>query len=201
MAENNILRADSRAKALIFDLDGTLMDSMPMHWAGWQSSFRHFGTEVDHDFFFSNAGKAALEIAQILIDKYSTPATPQQIVDLKQNYVYQHVDDVAIIDPVVNVVNDNYGRIPMAVGTGSDASRAIRMLRNVGLLEKFDCIVSADDVANHKPHPDTFLLCAERMGVDPSLCEVFEDAEPGFEAACRAGMMYVDVKPYYQIYV
>lgn len=194
---NNVLKADSRAKALIFDLDGTLIDSMPMHWMGWQFAFHSFGTEIDHDFFFSNAGKAALEIAQILINKYNCSATPQQIVDLKQQYVYGHLDDCLPIPAVVNVVNENFGKIPMAVGTGSDTARAERMLRNAGLLDKFVCIVGADNVVNHKPFPDTFLRCAQIMGVNPSDCEVFEDAEPGFEAARRGGMMYRDVKEFY----
>lgn len=70
------------------------------------------------------------------------------------------------------------------------------MLKATGLLDLFDHIVSADDVDNHKPHPDTFLRCAELMGVDPALCQVFEDGEPGLEAARRAGMMYIDVRPF-----
>jgi len=192
------LKANPLAKGLIFDLDGTLIDSMPMHWAGWQAAFRKYGSEIDHDFFFSHAGKAAHEIAQILIDKYSTPTTAQNIVDEKQKYVYEHLDDVEIIAPVVKVVEDNFGKIPMAVGTGSDTNRAVRMLTNANLIDKFVCIVSADDVQNHKPAPDTFLRCAEIMGIRPEECEVFEDAEPGLMAARNGGMMATDVKPFYQ---
>ncbi len=192
------LKANQAAKGLIFDLDGTLIDSMPMHWAGWQAAFRKYGSEIEHDFFFSHAGKAAIEIAQILIDKYNTPTTAELIVAEKQKYVYEHLDNVAIIKPVVNVVEENFGRIPMAVGTGSDTARAVRMLTNAGLIDKFVGIVSADDVEHHKPAPDTFLRCAELMGVSPAECEVFEDAEPGLAAARAGGMIATDVRPYYE---
>lgn len=192
------LKVNPIAKGLIFDLDGTLIDSMPMHWAGWQAAFRKYGSEIEHDFFFSHAGKASHEIAQILIDKYQTPTTAEAIVDEKQKYVYAHLDEVAVIRPVVKVVEDNFGRIPMAVGTGSDTARAVRMLTNAGLIDKFVAIVSADDVQNHKPHPDTFLRCAQLMGVEPTECEVFEDAEPGLQAAKVGGMIATDVRPYYE---
>ncbi|MCQ2229227.1 MAG: beta-phosphoglucomutase family hydrolase [Bacteroidales bacterium] len=197
MTNNSILKAHPDAQGLIFDLDGTLIDSMPMHFAGWQTAFRMFDTEIEHDFFFSFAGKAAAEIATILIEHYHSRATVEQIVTFKQAYVYEHLADVDVIEPVVNVVNECYGKIPMAIGTGSDRRRAEIMLQNAGLLDKFVCVVGADDVKNHKPAPDTFLRCAELMGVDPTKCQVFEDAEPGLTAARTAGMIATDVKPYY----
>ena len=83
----------------------------------------------------------------------------------------------------------------MSVGTGADAYRARLMLESTGLIGLFDHIVSAEDVVNHKPHPDTFLRCAELMGVEPSECQVFEDGDPGLEAARRAGMVATDVRP------
>jgi len=197
MTNNTVLKAHPDAQGLIFDLDGTLIDSMPMHFAGWQHAFRLFDTEIEHDFFFSFAGKAASEIAKILIDHYHSKATVEQIVTFKQTYVYQHLADVDVIEPVVNVVRECYGKIPMAVGTGSDKRRAEVMLKNAGLIDMFVCIVGADDVVNHKPAPDTFLRCAELMNVDPTKCQVFEDAEPGLTAARSAGMIATDVKPYY----
>lgn len=193
-----ILKANPKARALIFDLDGTLLDSMPMHWRGWQAAFRNYGTEIDYDFFFSNAGKAAREIAQILISHHDAKCTAEQIVEFKQQYVYQHLADVEPIKAVLDVVLENYGKLPMAIGTGSERHRAEVMLKNAGLLHYFDCIVPADEVENHKPHPETFLKCAELMGVAPELCEVFEDAEPGLAAARAAGMFATDVKPFYE---
>lgn len=193
-----ILKANPKARALIFDLDGTLLDSMPMHWRGWQAAFRNYGTEIDYDFFFSNAGKAAREIAQILISHHEAKCTAEQIVEFKQQYVYQHLADVEPIKAVLDVVLENYGKLPMAIGTGSERHRAEVMLRNANLLHYFNCIVPADEVKNHKPHPETFLKCAELMGVAPELCEVFEDAEPGLAAARAAGMIATDVKPFYE---
>jgi HAD superfamily hydrolase (TIGR01509 family) len=85
----------------------------------------------------------------------------------------------------------------MAVGTGSNREKALDMLNKTGLLHYFDCVVTADDVEHGKPHPETFLRCAQLMGVDPEFCHVFEDGPAGLAAARDAGMMLTDVKPYY----
>ena len=89
-------------------------------------------------------------------------------------------------------------RSPVSAGTGGYRKVATRILKSIGILDRFDILVAADDVERHKPHPDTFLKCAEQMGVDPADCLVFEDAELGFQAARRAGMQLIDVRPYYR---
>jgi beta-phosphoglucomutase-like phosphatase (HAD superfamily) len=96
--------------------------------------------------------------------------------------------------PLIEVVKAFHGRRPMAVGTGSEYWMADALLRHLGLRECFDAVVGANDVENHKPAPDTFLRCAELIGVPPEKCVVFEDADFGIEAAKRANMAYVDVR-------
>lgn len=96
--------------------------------------------------------------------------------------------------PLIDVVKSYYGRLPMAVGTGSEHSMAEMLLRHLGLRDYFDAIVGADDVTKHKPEPETFLRCAELLGVCPDKCVVFEDADFGVEAAKRANMAIVDVR-------
>lgn len=191
-----ILRANPMAKGLIFDLDGTLIDSMPLHWEAWRVVCRQHGIDLDRDFFFSQAGKASERISKIIVDHYHSEVDPILIRSQKEQYVLERLSEVEPIEAVVRVVRDNDGRLPMSVGTGSNRERALLMLDNAGLTGYFKAIVCSDDVVNHKPSPDTFVRCAELMGVAPADCEVFEDGVPGFEAARAAGMMLTDVRPY-----
>ncbi len=194
---NSTLTSDPKAEALIFDLDGTLIDSLGLHWRAWQEAFRAQGAEIDHELFIAYTGKPIEEIAQLLIDHYGLTVDKDAILQTKRNVVAEHLSEMEEIEPVTHVVRQNYGKKPMAVGTGSDRQRAELMLKNAGIFHMFDAIVSADDVEHFKPAPDTFLLCAKRMNVSPEKCQVFEDGEPGLEAARRCGMIATDVRPYY----
>lgn len=194
---HNTLKAAPDAQALIFDLDGTLLDSLGLHWRAWREAFREQGAEIDHDLFITYTGKPIQEIARILIEHYNLSVDYHQILAAKERLVYQHLSEIEEVEAVAQVARDNYGRVPMAIGTGSDRKRAEMMLRNAGMLHMFDAIVCAEDVVDHKPAPDTFVRCAELMGVDPTKCQVFEDGEPGLQAARTAGMIATDVRPYY----
>lgn len=194
---NKRLTAHPSAKGLIFDLDGTLLDSIGVHWAAWQEACRQYGAEINFDFFMSHTGKPMEKIAQIIVDHYGISATAEQLVKIKEQKVYEHLDSIEPIAAVAAVAHENYGKLPMSIGTGSDRRRAERMLAKAGMLHMFCGLVCSEDVERHKPYPDTFMKCAELMGVDPSECQVFEDGEPGMQAARAAGMIATDVKPYY----
>lgn len=183
-------------KGLIFDLDGTLLNSMPLHWLAWQASFRRYGVELDHAEFMTLAGKPIEKIAACFIEKFhlENKTNVKDIIDEKDRVVWDEIDKVEPIIPVVNVAREHFGKIPMAVGTGADRRRAEHMLRASGLIEMFPVIVPAEDVENHKPAPDTFLRCAELMGVKPEHCLVFEDAISGIKAAEAGNMKWIKVE-------
>ena len=186
-----------KPEGLIFDLDGTLIDSLELNWKAMDEALREEGVTVERQEFIDLTGRSIEEITDILVNRHGHPeANRASIVARKREIANSHADDVVEHKIVADVARQCHGKIPLAVGTGADAHRARLMLKSTGLLDLFDCIVSADDVDNHKPHPDTFLRCAELMGVDPSKCQVFEDGDPGLEAAKRAGMAYIDVRPY-----
>lgn len=184
-------------RGLIFDLDGTLIDSLELNWQAMDAAMRGEGIVIAREEFIGMTGRSIEEIVDILVRRHGrADANREAIVRRKREIANSHADDVREIKLVADVARQCHGKLPMAVGTGSDRHRATLMLASTGLLPLFDHIVAADDVKRHKPEPDTFIRCAELMGLSPADCQVFEDGEMGLEAARRAGMAYVDVRPF-----
>ncbi len=187
-------------KALIFDLDGTLADSMPYHFQAWQKACRRYGIEMDTAFLQSYTGAPGWTIAEAIIEQngMSGKVTVDEIMKVKLDefFTIQHL--VTAIEPVAALARKYCGILPMAVGTGGHREAVEKTLEITGLRKYFDIIVTANDVERHKPDPETFLRCAELMGVEPRFCEVFEDGDLGIEAAERAGMTATDVRGWYQ---
>jgi beta-phosphoglucomutase family hydrolase len=185
-------------KGLIFDLDGTLADTMPLHFQGWQAACRKYGAEIDNLFLRKHTGSPGWMIADEIIKKCNlTSVTVDEIITEKLSLFYRDQHTVKAIDPVVAIVKKYHGKLPMAVGTGGHREAVERTLQITGLRQYFDIIVTANDVMNFKPHPETFLLCAKLMNVEPEFVEVFEDGELGLEAAIAAGMIPTDVRSWY----
>lgn len=186
-------------KGLIFDLDGTLADTMPYHFEGWRKACLKYGADIDNAFLRKYTGSPGWIIADEIIKNCNLNAsvTREQIMNEKLNEFFKIQHLAKPIDPVVDIVKKYHGKLPMAVGTGGHREAVERTLELTGLRKYFDIIVTANDVDYFKPHPETFLRCAELMNVDPAHIEVFEDAEQGLEAARIAGMKPRDVRTWY----
>ncbi len=187
-------------KGLIFDLDGTLADTMPYHFNGWKIACRKYGADIDPDFLRKHTGSPGWIIAGEIINacRLNGSVTAEQIMNDKLAEFYKQQHLVRPIKPVVDIVKKYYGILPMAVGTGGHREAVERTLEVTDLRKYFDIIVTANDVDNFKPHPETFLRCARMMNVEPAFIEVFEDAELGIEAANQAGMTVTDVRSWYE---
>jgi beta-phosphoglucomutase family hydrolase len=187
------------AKALIFDLDGTLADTMPWHYQAWQKACLKFGIVMDTAFLQAHTGAPGWKIAEevIAINGKTGIVSPEDIMSVKLEEFFAIQHNVTPIEPVTALVQKYHGKLPMSVGTGGHREAVEKTLEIVGIREYFDIIVTANDVTHHKPHPETFLRCAELMGVAPEVCEVFEDGDLGIEAARRAGMIATDVRTWY----
>lgn len=185
----------------IFDLDGTLVDSMPVHYKAWRWALREHGAPPEvfrWEEFVAHGGMAAPDIVADLNATYGLNMEPETVADDKRNryaWLLQN-ETLPVIPETVNLVRWLNGQgIPYAIGTGSMPSGAMETLQSAGVADLFPIMVTPADVPPGfgKPRPDIFLLCAERMGVNPADCVVFEDAEPGIQAAMAGGMDYVRV--------
>jgi beta-phosphoglucomutase family hydrolase len=186
-------------KGLIFDLDGTLADTMPLHFKGWQIACKKYGAEIDTAFLRKHTGSPGWIIAREIIkeNRLEGSVTIEQIVAEKLIEFYREQHRVKPIQPVVDIVKKYFGKLPMAVGTGGHREAVERTLEVTDLRKYFDIIITANDVDNFKPHPETFLRCAELMNIQPEFVEVFEDGDLGIEAAVTAGMLATDVRTWY----
>lgn len=186
-------------KGLIFDLDGTLADTMPYHFKSWKKACRKFGADMDKAFLKRHTGTPGWIIADEIIkmNKLNGNVTVDQILEVKLSEFYKQQHLVKPVIPVVEIVKKYHGILPMAVGTGGHRDAVERTLAITDLLKYFDIIVTANDVLNYKPHPETFLRCARQMNVEPRFIEVFEDGDLGIEAAIEAGMIATDVRSWY----
>lgn len=179
----------------IFDCDGTLIDSMPVHYRAWDSALRTLGSPgpLSQDLFYSYGGVPTRRVAELFIRDLALAADPVELFHLKEQLYVSMLPEVQLIAPVVDFARRVARAHPVAVASGGPRDVVLHSLRVAGLADLFPVVITADDVVHGKPAPDMFLLAASRLGVAAGRCLVFEDAEPGVAAAIAAGMQVVRV--------
>lgn len=187
---------NNNSKGLIFDLDGTLADSMPIHFKAWKLTAIENGFDYTEKQFLDTAGMPTYKIVTVINKEMGLNLDPGKFSRRKEEIFLENIKDLKLIQPVGDIVKEFHNRLPMSIGTGGKKEIAKLTLEILGFDKYFDIIVSAEDVENHKPYPDTFLKCAELMKVAAEECQVFEDGEMGLLAASRAGMIVTDVRPF-----
>lgn len=183
-----------QADALIFDLDGTLADTMPAHYLAWLEALEPTGLAFPEDKFYSCGGMATIKIVELLCKEQGIAADAPAIAKAKYDAFFPYIDRVERIDSIVAIAQRHHGKLPMAIATGGRRVTAEKTIAQIGIGHLFSHVISADDVAHHKPHPETYLKAAELLGVDPTKCIAYEDADPGVVSAREAGMRVVDVR-------
>ncbi|MCG2837420.1 beta-phosphoglucomutase family hydrolase [Photobacterium sp. WH77] len=178
----------SRYQGLIFDMDGTLIDSMPAHITAWRYACEQFNIPFDPQWLMSLGGSPTIKTAQMMNEKYQTDHDIQEVADAKWRFFEALEQKGEAIPATVNLLLQYRDQKKVAVGTGCRKVNAENLLTITDILPLLDALVTADDVLNHKPHPDTFLEAANRIGLAPHQCVVFEDTDLGRRAALAAGM-------------
>ena len=184
-------------QGLIFDFDGTLVDSMPAHYLSWKAAFSTFGINFSERFFYDNAGLSLIGVVEKFNREMETDLPPAEMVALKGENHIAFLDKTRTIPQVLEVVERYHRVLKMAVATGSIRSLTEPLMARLDLTGYFDAVVYGEDVENGKPHPDSFLKAARELNVPPHTCEVFEDGDAGLEGARRAGMKATDIRPWW----
>jgi len=186
---------EGKFEGYIFDCDGTLADSMPLHYKAWCAALREHECDFSEALFDELGGVPTERIIEILNERHGHSMDPVETARYKEELFLKLIPQIAPIDPVVAIVNELHGTIPMAVASGGKRDIVVKTLSALGILKKFDTIVASEDYERGKPHPDPFLLAARKLGLEPSKCLVFEDTRTGIDAAEAAGMKWVLVPP------
>jgi HAD superfamily hydrolase (TIGR01509 family) len=180
-------------QAYIFDCDGTLVDSMPLHYIAWVEALKQHDApfEFTEEVFYAHAGIKEQDVVKILNAQHGTNIDPVSVDELKMEIFRRRIPEVQPVRPVAEFAKSLEGRFPMAVASGSEEPTVRGCLEATGLIHLFETIITPKLVKHGKPAPDMFLLAAERMGIAPSECLVLEDGNSGLEAAKAAGMQAV----------
>ncbi len=177
--------------AYIFDCDGTLADTMPLHYQAWLQAVRERGHDFPEDLFYSLGGVPAPGVVEYLNARFGWSMPVEETAAYKEGLFEKLIPQVKPIVPVVDFMRSVLGKSPVAVASGGIKPLVIATLKALGIHEHFAAVVTYEDVVNPKPAPDTYLEAARQMGVEPALCLVFEDTPLGIQAATAAGMQSV----------
>lgn len=181
--------------AYLFDCDGTIADSMPLHLIAWREALAQWGCPFEEELFYEWGGMPVKEIIAALNQMHELKMPVEEVSRSKEAFYYQAFPHLQAVPEVLEHIQASHGSIPFAVVSGSTRESVTRSLEKLGLLDRFDTLVCAGDYERGKPHPEAFLMAAERLGVRPQTCLVFEDTDLGIQAATAAGMASVKVPP------
>jgi beta-phosphoglucomutase family hydrolase len=181
-------------KGLIFDCDGTLADTMPLHWRAWQMITRRHGLEFPEDRFYSLGGVPSRDILKMLAEEQERSLDHIAVAHEKEEAYLPLMAGIEPIHVVVEVARSHFGKIPMAVASGGTQAIIAQVLEQLKIRHFFQAVVTSEMVRKQKPAPDIFLEAARRIGVEPKFCRAYEDTELGLQAIRAAGMEAVDVR-------
>jgi len=181
-------------RGLIFDCDGTLVDTMQLHWHAWQIVAERHNLHFPEDRFYALAGVPTINVLEMLANEQGRSIDHVAVTQEKENIYIPLMTQAEPIQTVVEVALDNYGKIPMAVASGGQQKIVCDLLDHLKIRHLFAAVVTCEMVKNQKPAPDIFLEAARLIGVEPGYCRAYEDSDLGLQAIRSAGMDAVDVR-------
>jgi beta-phosphoglucomutase family hydrolase len=176
-------------RAYLFDMDGTIADSMPLHYIAWKQALAEYGCPLfPEDLFYSWGGMPVRAIVATLNQRHGLNMPVEEVAHRKEGLYYELLPRLTAVPEVLEQIEAAHATIPFAVVSGSTRESVTKSLEVLGLRDKFDVLVCAGDYRKAKPDPEPFLLAAKKLNVPPAVCLVFEDTEMGIQAATAAGM-------------
>ena len=182
-------------RAYLFDCDGTIADSMPLHYLAWTQALGEWNCAFEEELFYAWGGRPTEEIIATLNQKHGLKMPVESVAGRKEELYFELLPQLKVVPEVLEHIEAQHGRIPFAVVSGSARDSVTASLVTLNLLDRFDTLVCAGDYKKSKPDPEAFLLAAAKLQVAPNACLVFEDTEMGIQAATAAGMASVKVPP------
>jgi HAD superfamily hydrolase (TIGR01509 family) len=179
--------------AYLFDCDGTISDSMPLHYEAWQKALKLYGSTLPLELHYEWAGRPTEKIVALLNEKFGLSMPPAEVSHKREEFFLELLPTVKAIAEVEECIRRDHGKIPFAVVSGSPRKSINETLGYLNLSKYFDVIVGAEDYKKGKPDPEPFLVAAAKLGVKAEDCLVFEDAELGIQSAIAAGMKWIKV--------
>jgi beta-phosphoglucomutase family hydrolase len=179
--------------AYLFDCDGTIADSMPLHFIAWKKALSEWNCDFDEKLFYAWGGMPIAEIISALNKRHGLNMPVEDVCRSKEKFYMDLLPQLKAVPEVLEQIETHHGRIPFAVVSGSTRESVTASLATLNLLDKFDTMVCAGDYKKAKPDPEAFLLAANKLNVAPEACLVFEDTEMGIQAATAAGMASVKI--------
>jgi HAD superfamily hydrolase (TIGR01509 family) len=186
---------DRAFAAYLFDCDGTIVDSMPLHYIAWKTALGEWDCEFDEKLFYAWGGMPIVEIVATLNKQRGLSMPVETVAHRKESLYFELLPQLQAVPEVLEIINAKQGQIPFAVVSGSAIDSVTASLSQLHLLERFDTLVCAGDYQKSKPDPEPFLLAATRLKVAPESCLVFEDTDMGIQAATSAGMASLKIPP------
>jgi HAD superfamily hydrolase (TIGR01509 family) len=182
-------------RAYLFDCDGTIADSMPLHYKAWKKALAEWNCEFEEKLFYEWGGMPVVEIVSTLNQRQGLSMPVGVVGRRKENLYFELLHELTAVPEVLEHIEAAHGRVPFAVVSGSTRESVTESLAALKLSDRFETLVCAGEYEKSKPDPEAFLLAASRLGVAPRECLVFEDTEMGVQAAKAAGMAWVKVPP------
>ncbi len=192
--KSKLLHVPSHIQGLIFDCDGTLADTMPLHWRAWQVITNKHRLHFPQDRFYSMGGVPSRDILKMLSAEQGLALDHLAVAREKEAQYLPLIAQVEPINQVVGIARQNHGRLPMAVASGGTRPIIEQVLEHLGIRHLFQAVVTSEDVVKQKPAPDIFLEAARQIGVAPECCRAYEDTDLGMQAIRAAKMEAVDVR-------
>lgn len=180
-------------KAYLFDCDGTVVDSMPLHYLAWRRALDAVSCEFPEELFYAWGGRPVDQILDDLSKDQGLVIPVHETAAIKEGYFHEALPQLTAVAEVLEHIDEAHGRVPFAIVSGGSRESVIRSLKQLDLLDRFETLVCAEDYRLAKPNPEPYLMAAERLGVAPKDCLVFEDTDLGINAAKAAGMSWVKV--------